>query len=329
MSDLEGVISGLKGEQKKQAERTQAQLDELLSNTAYLSALREDSSGDIVKEVERHLSRTPADIQSAQFKIRSCIELYCRFVKGIKLTDHLLFPGGEKVYKKFASANVSEFDDELVNIYSDTNGYIHTENEMILMSDAERKRTVDRIRENARKLHDWKVDQYDIVEGIKKHYVTRDKMLLEMLEDGRIDKEFVEKESHSRSNLKYFFDEGSDIEDALRKLNADIPSVRFRSIDDVKDHLGMGNNIAEHTEATKPQAVKTEAIKPAPIIGNQKGRRESVILKYFPDRKYGFIRNPDRPNDPNGIHFEVRGNDRGYERGAKVSFVMGRNYKGT
>ncbi len=328
ITDLEGLIKDLRGEQKRQAERNQAQLDELLANTAYLSALRGDTTGDIVKEVEHHLSRNPADIQSAQLKIRACIELYCRFKKGIKLTDGLLFSPGEKVKQKFASSKPAAHDDELAGIYSSTNAFIHNENRLIIMSDAERKKNAEIIRENARKLHEWGVDQYDLTDGIKNYYVTRDEMLLKMLEDGRIDKNFVERESGSDDKLTRFFSDGRKLEKDLQALYVRIPEIRFKSLDDVKAYLDKADDTAKAYTEPKPQPVKTEVAKPVSPIGKQKPGRESVIMKYNPESKYGFIRNPDRPQDKKGIYFQVKGDDKGFVIGARVSFVMGRNYNG-
>ena len=328
LGDLEGLVTELRGEQKRQAEQTREQLEELLANTAYLSAIREDTSGDIVKEVEHHLSRTPADIQSAQLKIRVCIELYCRFIKGIKLTDKLFFSAGEKVYKKFAAANAGEHDSELVKIYSATNAYIHTENKVIIMTDSERECAIAEIKENARKLHDWRIDQYDIRDGLKQYCITRDKMLLKILEDGKINKKFVDAESGTNGSLTLYFNEGADLLSTMRNLNVDIPSIRFKSMEDINAYLGAAESITDTSKVPEPVQARAEPVRVMQSLDNKKARRESEILKYFPESKYGFIKNPDKPNDNRGIHFKVKGDDRGYVRGAKVSYVMGKNYMG-
>ncbi len=328
IDDVESLIESSVGDQKKQAEETRMLLDEMLANTSYIAAMREDMSGDITKEVGYCLSRKPADIQSAHLKIRNCIELFCRFRKGVDLNEKLFFHQGETGEAKIASVNKTEHDAEIANYYTNSNGFIHSENGFILMTDEERAREAESLREIAKNLHDWKIDEYDFSEGMKLHYVTRDQMLKQMIDEGRIDRNFVDAESKYRGKIYYYFVNLNSSYKLMKEQGIDVPWINFIRSDDVKRYLDERDSVCEKSAEPKSQEVKAEEIKPLAIENRRDNRLESEIIKYFPDAKYGFIRNPDKPDDPKGIYFRNLGDDTGFVRGARVSYVMGRNEMG-
>ena len=328
VDDLEGLVKSSNEEMKKQAAENLARLEALLADTSNIAAMREDMSADVEKEVQYCLARTPADLQSAHLKIRNCIELYCRFRKGIDLNDKF-FCNNLSVEAKFAVANKTEYDKEISQYYKNSNGFVHNSNDIISMTEAENENEAKKLAQIAARLHSLGIDKYDFTEGIKLHYITRDQMLKQRIDDGQIDREFVEAERNTKGRLYYdYFGPRIGMSRFMEEHNIDIPQINFASIKDVEAYLDSKEGIAEQSKATKAVEEKPTAVTSVPT-GKSSQRLESIISTYLPDRKFGFIQDIENPDNKKGIYFRPDGDDTGFVKGAKVSFVMGRNAEGT
>jgi hypothetical protein len=154
-------------------------------------------------------------------------------------------------------------------------------------------------------------------------------MLKQRIDDGQIDRAFVEAERNTKGRLYYdYFGPRIGMSRFMEEHNIDIPQINFASIKDVEAYLDSKEGIAEQSKATKAVEEKPTAVTSVPT-GKSSQRLESIISTYLPDRKFGFIKDIENPGNKKGIYFRPDGDDTGFVKGAKVSFVMGRNAEGT
>ena len=327
MDALEALIESTKGEQKKQYEEILKNVESVYEKSQDSVALRDDLIDDIEKEVEYCLSRKPVDLQGAQLKIRSCIERYCRYNKGVDLNDSLFFRKKEPIYEKLRVARLDRsMVEDIGSMYGETNQYIHSDLSLSFMGENEINGVAAKIRENARKLKKLKIDKSSPIEGAKTLYTRMDKMLLEQLDNGSIDKEFIE--GDQRTVAKYF----ERLEHIKKFMNdneiADIPAIKFNSVDDIYDHLDKKDAVKNQDQPTPTQVNKptpTQVNKPT-VQNSSPARRVGSITKFITAKGYGWI---DTDYYFNVDYFSDRAKDEPLCKvGAKVSYVIGKNNSG-
>ena len=319
MDALEAMIESAKGEQKKQYEDVLKNVLAVYEKTQNSVALRDDLIDDIEKEVEYCLDRNPVDLQGAQLKIRSCIECYCRYKKGVDLNDGLFFRNKESVHEKLRVAKVDEaILNDLAGIYKKTNSYIHSDLSIADMDKNQIKQNTQNIRKRVKRLREWEIDKYSAVDGIKTFYVRGDEMLLERLDNGTIDRSFIERDTKS---IEKYFERLEQIKKFMQKNKIeDVPTIKFNSVDDVHKYLEK-KDAAEKQD----QPASVPANKPAAPNGNP-DRLVGEITRFNAVKGIGTI---DKKYYFNVDYLSDRAKDESLCRiGAKVSYVIGENPQG-
>jgi cold shock CspA family protein len=303
MDAMQTQISASQGQQKENARELREQLVELYAKTQDAAALRKDVMvDDIVKEVDYCLARTPMDIQSAHLKLRSCIELYCRYVCGIDLNDKLFFkPDEERGNKFMATGMPREKCEELVSIYGDANGFVHGGIDVLGKNDEQQAKI---LRENAQKLKLWGIDKYTLAQGLPLFYSKQNAQLLERLKDGSFDSAFVQSDPNRK--LHYYFKRMDYMRSYMEKNGIAVPKVDFTSTADILRYLG--DAVAMPAVTAAPQTEEK------PNVGST---LEGIVTWYDEQRRIGKINRT--------IHFhrsEVRDLS-ALADGVRVSYTMG------
>lgn len=187
---------------------------------------------DIQKAVQKFFKTTPVDLGGAHRKIRVCIENYCRYKKGVDLSDRIFFDG-QSVEAKLAEADVDHaILKPLAEIYRRTNGFVHDSLACISMTEEEIRQEVASIDESARRLHEWGIDDVDLEYGVPFLYTNRDKRLLRLLNE-----EGEQVDRISDKLLGFYCDNTRGLEAFMKKQQIKIPEIMFKESQDVYDYL--------------------------------------------------------------------------------------------
>ena len=288
---LEQALEKAEGEEKKNTEQVHQILSTLLARTEDVAAFRDDVSGDFEKEVEYCLMRTPADIQSAQTKIRNCIERYCRYKKGVDLNDKIFFTDENKVVDKLKVAGIPDnLITPLAGIYKKTQSFVHFDEKAEIISE-EAEKEVEIIRQNVAKLKKWGINNFNVKDGMPLFYIKRNNMLKEWIDEKKID---VDSKQFNKQ-LPFFIDRNASLKEFMEKKGIVVPEVEtFNSRDDVDKYIREKLNAS---------------------LAKDVGRRTGIITMYSATNAKGMI--------DKRIQFSLSDctNMKGITLGAKVSYI--------
>lgn len=304
--ELEKEIEKLIGQEKERAEESRKNMEELLKLTEDLSMFRNDVEGDLEKEVEYCLARTPADLAGAHLKLRTCIELYCRFEKGIDLSDKFFFKPDETATAKFATAKIDpERIEGLYQIYKHCHAFVHGDYTTDLQTPRQKQEEIALIRNNVRQLKAWGIDCYDKEKGFVQLYTMQDKQLAELL-----DSENVPQQDQLDKKLHYYFKRMDDLEKYMDENAISYTKRKFKDKDEVHDYLQEKN--ATDTNFSLESLV----LKPS-------GRVTGKITYYDNQNQFGKI--------DGTVRFRlssIEKNKKNCVEGATVSYLKDKDYKG-
>lgn len=288
-------------------------LTALRDKTVDEAMLLADTGGNVESVVEHFLSMKPIELQAAALKLRSCIENYCRYIKGIKLSDSLLFSKNESVKSKLLTAGFDETTAEtLANIYRNTNPYIHGEDEKTSFEDEDKK--VAAFREAAKLLREWGIDRYDPQSGVPKLYQTHDEMLRKKLDSGEIQ---VEDTTSPRSGVAFFLNDQNRRREYMEKNGISVPSICFSTLEDVRAYL-------EKTAANALQAAEEQLVVEPLCQEAIPQRKIGTVNRYWKEKGMGEIDGVFFYSDS----FEGTIDPQEIKIGMKVSYEDGENKKG-
>ena len=318
LDKVEADVNKSEGEQKKLAEQLEEKLNNLLCETLDIVALRDDVGGDIQKEVEYCLMRTPMDIQSAEMKIRSRIELYCRFEKGIDLNDKLFFRPGETVENKLTAAGITDNLFRIAKMYRNTNRFIHLDETTVAMTDADKEKEVEWLRKNSASLKEWGIDKYDVKRGMPLFYLNQDKQLVKMIDEGRMNLSVYEVERDNK--IRHYFERMESLKAFMEKNGISVPDIQLKSYEDVENYISDKEKTPKTIAPQKP--VETQNVANTAKPREAETRCEGVITWYDSARGCGKI--------DNKLYFNKKffQNENDCVQGQRVSYVMGRNEVG-
>lgn len=323
LNSIEDGISKLKGQEKQFAEQTQKQLNDLLTQTEDAAIFRDDVGGDIEKEVNYCLARTPADIAGANLKIRSCIELYCRFVKGVDLNDKLFFVPNESVENKMNVAGITHNRKMIADIYSSTNRFIHNDYTVLDMSEEDVRKEIETVKTNVANIKKWELDSFDVYKGFQLFYTNQDKQLKEMIDSGKLNRSFYEEEKNKK--IYYYFKRMTNIKSFLEKHNVTVPQIEFDSKEAVEKYLNVvesGKSSVVSVQREPQKSGNKVDNTPRVASGNKSKRQEGTVTSLNVKKRCGWI---------NGeLFFFVPdyADALAYAVGTKLSYTIGQDKQG-